>query len=114
MDFGSYKNIQEFKEKFKDFSIKYPRRYAEIIKSTGVVGHNIHNAKNCQNCFGVYEKKEEGKNLFIAGWELKDSRNSDHVGHKAELMYEFMGGGGGASKIFSFFHVFINIKTVLA
>jgi len=100
MDFGSYKNIQEFKEKFKDFSIKYPRRYAEIIKSTGVVGHNIHNAKNCQNCFDVYENMEEGKNLLIAGWELKDSRNSDHVGHKAELMYEFMGGGGGASKIF--------------
>src|SRR3989344_2448471 len=69
---------------------------SNVNNSIGCV--NLRNKSNC--IFDVYENMEEGKNLLIAGWELKDSRNSDHVGHKAELMYEFMGGGGGASKIF--------------
>src|SRR3989338_1782370 len=98
--FGSFRKLSEFKEKFKEFILKFPRRYAEIVKSVNITGHNVHNTKNCKNCFDVYDNAEDCKNLLIAGWGLKDSRNSDHVGHKAELMYEFLGGGGAASKIF--------------
>ena len=102
--FGSFRELNGFKERFKEFILKFPRRYAEIVKSVNITGHNVHNTKNCKNCFDVYDNAEDCKNLLIAGWELKDSRNSDHVGHKAELMYEFLGGGRGASRIlFSYF-----------
>ena len=86
-DLGSYSKLEEFKKKFKEFRLKFPHRYAEIVKSVGSTGNNIHNAKNAQNCFDI-DEAEDIKNIFLAGWGLKDARNCNHLGHKSELVYD--------------------------
>jgi len=87
-DFGNFLNIESLKKKFLDLRLKQPHRYAEIIKSINSTGNNIHNAKNCKYCFDAYENIEDSKDLLIAGWSLRDAFNCDHVGHKAELIYD--------------------------
>lgn len=91
--------VQAAKEKFKQFLFTKPRKYADIVKSVGSTGHNIHNTKNCKACFDVYENAEDLKDVLIAGWAAKDSRNANHFGHRAELVYESWAAFGGANRI---------------
>jgi len=80
--------IERFRERFHAFELTVPVRFAEIYHSTRCTGNNIHNGKNCINCFEVYENAEDVKNVIIAGWHLKDARNANHAGHKSELIYD--------------------------
>jgi len=102
-DLGSYAKLQEFKEKFSDFKLKFPHRFARIIKSPGSTGDNLQNAKNAVNCFDIGGESEDMKNVFIAGWGLKDARNTDHAGHKSELIYDSLATFSNCSRVrFSF------------
>ncbi len=101
----NYKNLVDFKERFQEFKLKFPHRYAEILRALNSTGHNLHDVKNCKNCFDIYENAEDCKNIFLGGWGLKDSRNSNHVGHKAELIYDSIGSFGNTNRaLFSIFN----------
>jgi len=80
--------IKQFKEQLEYLKLKQPRRYADIVKSENCRGNNIHNAKNCLDCFDVYENAENLKDVFLAVRTVKDGMNSNHFGHKVELIYE--------------------------
>jgi len=98
-DLGSYFKLLEFKKKFYEFKLKFPHRFAHIIKSSGSTGNNIQNAKNAVNCFDVTGEAEDLKNVFLAGWGLSDARNADHAGHKSELIYDSMASFSNASRV---------------
>ena len=71
LDLGSYKNTIKFKEKVYELYIKYPKKYANIVKSENIIGDNILNSKNCFYAFDSY-KAEDCKYIL----RVINSRNS--------------------------------------
>ncbi len=85
---GDHLHLQDIRRRFADFVLQYPRRYAKIFKSVNSTGDHITEAKNCINCFEIDGPAEDLKDHFLGGWNLRDSRNSNHAGHKVEMVYD--------------------------
>ncbi|NVN97438.1 hypothetical protein HXX01_04410 [Candidatus Nomurabacteria bacterium] len=91
LDFGSYKILNEFKEKFKKFVVKYPHKYANINKTVACTGDCMINAKNLKQSFDIYGEAEDSK--FVAhGLMAKDCYDMYGYG-KCSLMYEGVDSG---------------------
>lgn len=99
LDLGKRENLEAFRVEFEKLKARQPQKYAAISNAEASSGDNLSHVKNCIHCFETYEGAEDCKNLFLAGWNLKDSRNADHVGHGAELVYDSLGTFGGASTV---------------
>jgi hypothetical protein len=99
----TWSGVQKIKEEFAAFKLKFPHRFAQILNSENVTGNELSSAKNAENCFGVSGPAEDLKDVFLAGWGVKDIVSSDHIGHKAELFYESLGSISGARCAFSVF-----------
>jgi hypothetical protein len=87
LDFGSYKTLIEFKKKYKDFILKFPRKYAAIIKSIESTGDCILNSKNVRQSFDIYGEAEDCK-YAVHGLCAKDSYDCYGFGAGASLLYE--------------------------
>lgn len=97
----TYDGLESFKEKFTDFKLKFPHKYAHIINSPHSVGDNIINAKNCRECFDV-NGGEDLKNATVVGFgskNLSDSRSVSHAGHGSELVYDSFGVFSGSRNV---------------
>jgi len=85
----SRQSIEKLKKKF--WEEIYPRavhRFAYIVGSSRVTGNNIHNSKNCLNCFDIHGEVEDSKNLIHA-MQVKDT--ADAMGPwRVELSYELV------------------------
>lgn len=99
LDLGKRENLEAFRLEFETLKARQPHKYAAISNAEASSGDNLSHVKNCVHCFETYEGAEDCKNLFLAGWNLKDSRNADHVGHGAELVYDSLGTFGGCSNV---------------
>ncbi len=88
IDFGSFQDIQKTKKEFEEFSLKFPRRFAKIVKSVDVSGDFIENSKKCTYCFSVFGGAEESKNLWLIYSQVKDSYDIDHSGLNSMECYE--------------------------
>jgi hypothetical protein len=97
-DFGSYKKLSEFKNEYKNFILKYPYRYAGIIKSTGCTGDNIMNSKNVKQSFDIYGEMEDSK-YAAHGLSAKDVYDCYGFGGGAYLLYEGADTGLKASNL---------------
>ncbi|HUC88585.1 MAG TPA: hypothetical protein VMR49_00955 [Candidatus Paceibacterota bacterium] len=93
-DFGSFRNIQKTKEEFENIMKKFPRKYAQIIKSTSSTGDELSNAKNAKMSFDAYNI-ENTKNIFRC-YGSKDCYEGNNIAD-CELIYEFSGGGANNS-----------------
>jgi hypothetical protein len=99
LNFGSYKNISNFKKQYKEFILKFPRRYAGIIKSVNSTGDCIMNSKNIKYSFDSYGDVEDSK--FVAhGLGAKDSYDCYGFGGGAYLLYEGVDTGLKASDVY--------------
>jgi len=88
-DFGSHEKLSNFKNKYRNFVLKFPHKYASIIKSVDVTGDNIIGSKNVKNCFDSYGEMEDSK--YVAhGFSAKDCYDMYGFGAVASLMYEGM------------------------
>ncbi len=87
------------REQFEKLKLTQPHQYSSITYTEGSTGNNLSHVKDCINCFEVYAGAENCKNLFLAGWNLKDSRNSSTAGFDSELIYDSLGVFEGCSKI---------------
>jgi len=85
---GSYASVSKMKKTMQDFSLKFPRKYARVLRSVNSTGDNIEQAKNCKECFGVFEGAEDCKYLWLIYSKISDSYDSDHSGLKSELIYD--------------------------
>jgi len=88
LDFGSYKEIKKTQEKFNGFSLKFPRRFAKIVKSINVSGDFIEGSKKCANCFSVFGGAEDCKNVWLIYSQIKDCYDIDHSGLTTLECYE--------------------------
>ncbi len=115
IDLGSYKNLQKYKKKFKEFSIKFPRRFASLIKCTKVTGDNFVKAKNCLFCFDGFGNIEDSK-FIIHAVDTKDSYDGYGCGGGAELLYEAVDSGvrGSRNKFTIFTHTCHNVSYTYA
>lgn len=95
---NDYLHLQEFKKKFAEHLLKYPRKYANILRSVDCTGDMITEGKSCQNCFDVTGPAEDLKDFFLGGWGLKDARNANHAGHEVEMMYDSFAIFSGCSR----------------
>jgi hypothetical protein len=98
LDFGSYKILSEFKEKYKKFTLNYPHKYVVILKSVNCSGDNIINAKNTKHSFDIYGDNEDSKFVAHGGW-AKDNYDCYGFGESSYLLYEGVDTGLKASNI---------------
>jgi len=87
-DLGNYQTLLKVKNQFDRYSLKFPKRWAQVAKSVNVTGNNINFSKNCHYCFYVKEGAEDCKFIHLSGLALKDSYDVLAGGGKSELMYE--------------------------
>jgi hypothetical protein len=85
---GSYDSITKLKKDSNEFSLKFPRKYARILRSVNSTGDNMEQAKNCKECFAIFEGAEDSKYLWQIYSKIVNSFDSDHSGLKSELLYE--------------------------
>ncbi len=87
INLSSFSGLQLASAKFKELKNGSPRKYADIFKSVNCTGNYLQEGKNSRNCYECYSGSENCGDLFLAGWNIKDSYNSDHVGYGSELIY---------------------------
>ena len=88
---GSYSEMEKFRKEFETFSLKFPRRENNNLKTVNCVGDYITEGKNLFNCFEVAEA-ENCKNMF-ATKKIKDSYDVLGHGLRSELLLECNGVG---------------------
>ncbi|MFA7000214.1 MAG: hypothetical protein WC241_03815 [Candidatus Paceibacterota bacterium] len=88
VNLGSYTSIIKFKKDLHEFSLKFPRKYARILRSINSTGDNMEQAKNCKGCFAIFEGAEDSKYLWQIYSKIVNSFDSDHSGLKSELLYD--------------------------
>lgn len=88
---GSYKKTGGFRKQFENFSLKFPRREHNNLKSVNCTGNYIFESKDCSNCFEA-SFSEDTRYSF----SVKLSKDcGDLLGHgrKGELLLEGVGVG---------------------
>ncbi|OGQ22209.1 MAG: hypothetical protein A3C46_00590 [Deltaproteobacteria bacterium RIFCSPHIGHO2_02_FULL_44_16] len=75
----SRKMIEKYLHDFQEFSLKFPRKFATLIKSVNSTGDNLINCKNSKNCF-FYPDLEDCR-YMLAGDGGKDSYDCNNTGH---------------------------------
>ncbi len=97
-DFGSYSAVERMKAEFDKFRLGFPHKFANLVNVENSFGDNLVNAKNAYNCFDISGPAEDLKDVYLAGWGIKDAASSDHVGHEGcELFYEMLGSISGVN-----------------
>jgi len=88
----TYTGVENLKEKYHEFIITQPRKYAEIIKTVGSTGNYMKNAKNCKSCFHTYEAEDNRYGVHI--WRnAKDTMDCDTAGRNVSLIYNSINAG---------------------
>ncbi len=88
LNINSYAAIQNLKKRFAGHSIKYPRKFARIIRAVNSVGDNLEETKNCYKVFDVFGGAEDSRYLWLTYSNVKNCVDCDHLGLKSELAYE--------------------------
>ena len=79
--------IDKLKKLAQESSLKFPRRYAEIIRSENCTGDNISNSQNCNNSFFINQSKNVAYSLNCSeGFDIMDASYSDYCEHVYENM----------------------------
>ncbi len=96
-DFGSYRALTAFRQRYEAFIAPYPRRYATILNSEHCTGDQIIRSKNVRHSFDVYGETEDSKYVSHT-LELKDGYDGYGVGGGADLIYEAVDTGIGGTR----------------
>jgi len=101
VDFGSFKNLINFKKEFNNLILKAIHKFANITKSINCTGDDIINSKNTRHSFNVHD--DEDCKYLVRAFLLKDSMDVQ-VANAGELDYESISSGLNSFKfLFSMF-----------
>ncbi len=94
---GSYEKTEEMKQKFSEFSLKFPRRENNNLKITNCFGDYIFESKNCYQCFEV----SFGEDMRYSFSVKRGKDCADMIGHcrSSELLYNGVGVGAGSRNV---------------
>ena len=99
INFGSYKEIENFKKLFNEFKINNIHKYANIINSQNSTGNNLTETFNCKNCFDLWDNVKDCKYMVNGGMKMSDSYDGYGVGSFTDLEYEVVDSGDKASNL---------------
>lgn len=88
IDLSSYRQIEEFKKRFEEMIPLYPKKYARVLRSVHSTGDNLEGAKNCKECFEVFEGAEDCAYIWLAYSPVKDCYDCDHFGKNSQDSYQ--------------------------
>ncbi len=86
VNLGSYNSMSKTKKDFYEFTLNFPRKYARVLRSINSTGDNMEQAKNCHECFAVFDGAEDSKYLWLIYSKITNSFDSDHSGLKSQLL----------------------------
>ncbi|MCM2339217.1 MAG: hypothetical protein NDI62_02045 [Burkholderiales bacterium] len=98
LNIGSYKFFKENFDKFWDFSLKFPRKYARTTNCINSKGDDIRNCKSSNFIFNSYGT--ENSKYTYRDVNSKDVMDTCHL--SGELVYEFSSGGATNSQNLKF------------
>ena len=87
-DFGSVKNLEEFKAKAYAFLLTQPRKNFNDRRSVNTTGEYVYNSKNVQDSYMVRKMENSRYCQFIKAGPVTDCYDYSLFGEKAELVYE--------------------------
>ncbi|MBI5621933.1 zinc-ribbon domain containing protein [Candidatus Falkowbacteria bacterium] len=87
VDFISYRHYREYQEKFYQFSLQHPRRFAEIYQADNSTGNYLKRVKNVTMIFDGYDIEDCSYGQHVLR-EVKDVMDVSNAARKAELVYE--------------------------
>ncbi len=96
LNLGSYKNLQTALERFWKLTLRYPHRFANILRTADVRGDYISEAKHCYDCFDVEGPAENLRYAMYTVPNIKDVYDVYGSGGGQEQGYEITSAGGGA------------------
>jgi len=88
VDLTSFSQIQKFKKQFEELILKYPHKFARIIRSINSTGDNLEGTKNCRNSFDVFGGAKDCGNIWLAYSEVSDCYDCDHFGKNSQDSYQ--------------------------
>ena len=100
LELDTYKGVVSLREKYQEFILKYPRKFAEVLKVLNSTGNYMKNTKNCKNCFHCYDA-EDNKYGFHIWRNAKDTMDCDTAGRNVSLIYNSINAGIDDSNLIS-------------
>ena len=94
---GSYAKMQEARAKFEEFTLQFPRREHNNLRSTNSSGEYIFESKSAHSCFEVFSS--ENCKYSFAIKLTKDSYDAVGRGLNSELLLETVAVGEGCSRV---------------
>ena len=88
IDLTSFSQIEKYKKQFEEFILKYPHKFANVIRSINSTGNNLDGTKNCQNCFDVSSGVKDCGNIWLAYSAVSDCYDCDHFGRNSQECYQ--------------------------
>ena len=88
MNLGSYAKLGEVREKFARECLRYPRKFARVIRTLRATGDNLEGVKNCRWSFEVFGGAEDCAYIWLAYSSVKNCFDVDHFGLNSENSYE--------------------------
>jgi hypothetical protein len=87
INFESYKEIEQLKEEFNRFVLKFPHKYAQIIQSENCSGDYMVRSRNCENCYHAHDAEfcKYGEHVWR---NSKYNMDVSTAGRDTELIYE--------------------------
>jgi hypothetical protein len=87
-DFGTVGNVEDFKKRSHEFSLKYPRRAFDGRNNNNVSGNYAYNCKNSHDIYFVSDSENvRHSELFIKG-NVQNSQDFTAFGSSSEWVYE--------------------------
>ena len=97
---GSYSRMEEIKKKFDEFSLKFPRRENNNLKTTNCVGDYLFECKEVKNSFEI--ARAENCRYAFSNKDMKDSMGTIGYGFKSEMLLECIATGYSSNVIASY------------
>lgn len=97
---GSYNKLTDHIQKFKDFKLSFPRKYARLVNCVNSTGDELSNSKNVQWGFSA-RQAEDSKYLYRCPGSVSNCYDASHLG-KSEFVYEHAQGGSDQSSNLKF------------
>ncbi len=114
IEFGlsSYDNFENLKDQAYKHWLKYPQKFIHAKQNLEITGDYIYESKNAKNCYRVRDVEDSKFVANILSGPVKDCYDYTNWGENAELVYEAMIVGIGASNIKFCVQTFENVQDI--
>src|SRR3989344_2887895 len=112
MDLGSYDASEKIKNKAYAFWLTKPQKFMHGLQNVNVSGDYIYESKNAKQCYRVRGVEDCKFTQNILEASAKDCYDLSNFGEGAELCYDTLISGRGASNIKFCSQVYLNCKNI--